>query len=154
MGCDIHIYAEKQNEDGTWESLDTWGNHYDEDYESVKYDDAIYHGRNYALFATLVSGVRGEYSFSFEEKGLPDDVCEKVQAESDRWDCDAHSHSWLTCQELEEFVMKFVINPDRNGIEDAAWIIDPINEIIANLKSSGPEGADSSTLRVVFWFDN
>lgn len=69
--------------------------------------------RNYDLFGMLadVRNGRGfagcETGDGFEPiadpRGLPKDVSDPVKAESDRWDSDGHSHSWLTLAELQAY---------------------------------------------------
>lgn len=83
MGCDIHSYIEyKKN--GQWKS------------------ESCYIGRDYALFG-LLAGVRGvSIKPIAEERGLPPDVTKRVQQQSNAWDGDGHSHSYVTLEELLE----------------------------------------------------
>jgi hypothetical protein len=115
MGCDIHLYVEVKTPEG-WRSADKWTTNtedYDEPHTDVDYDDRFYRDRNYDLFAIL-AGVRDERGFAgcdtgagfnpiAPERGLPSDVSPNVQKASDQWDCDGHSHSWLTVAELLEY---------------------------------------------------
>lgn len=114
MGCDIHLYVERR-EDGKWVSADKWEpDTYVEEGEEprlcVQYEQRFYRGRNYDLFAILAN-VRNGRGFAgcdtgdgfvpiAEPRGLPDDCCEQVRAESDSWGCDGHSHSHFTLAEL------------------------------------------------------
>lgn len=124
MGCDIHMFAEiKRN--GIWEpSGKIFDNPYhrpteeniiDEDgYEwNGKFQESPYSGRNYDLFAILAD-VRNGYAFAgiktgegfnpiASPKGLPEDVTKYVLSKSDYWDCDGHSHSYFTVQELLDY---------------------------------------------------
>lgn len=96
MGCDIHMHVE-QKTNNHWEHVDS--NAYD--------------GRNYNLFAILANvrngngfaGIKTGEGFNpiAMPKGLPSDVSAAVQSESDSWDCDGHSHSWLTLEEILNF---------------------------------------------------
>jgi hypothetical protein len=91
------------------ESLDyPWGI----DYELV-WEHPLYLGRNYDLFAILAD-VRNGRGFAgiftgrgFEPisdpKGLPEDVTPEIQAISDRWAGDGHSHSYFTLAELQAY---------------------------------------------------
>ena len=64
--------------------------------------ESLYSGRNYELFGIL-AGVRDHNNDSIDDpRGLPEDVSEVTKKESDRWDGDGHSHSWLTLKELRE----------------------------------------------------
>jgi hypothetical protein len=113
MGCDIHVYTEKRNQDGHWVNVDLWKlneyyNPYDPDYESEPQWNVkpIYTDRHYALFSAL-AGVRGSGEPLFSEpRGLPDDVSDIVRAEHDRWDGDGHSHSYATLAELRAWAEK------------------------------------------------
>ena len=65
--------------------------------------ESIYSGRNYELFGIL-AGVRDRNNDSIDDpRGLPEDVSEVTKKESDRWDEDGHSHSWVTLKELKEY---------------------------------------------------
>ncbi len=115
MGCDIHLYAERKNETGQWESADKWTP--DDCLEEgeaprlcIDYKDRFYSGRNYDLFSILAN-VRNGYGFAgvktgegfvplAQPRGLPVDATELVKQDSDRWDCDGHSHSFCTVAEL------------------------------------------------------
>lgn len=98
MGCDIHLYREK-NVEGKWLAADKWSN--DDGYPSVKYEDQYFTDRNYQLFGLLARGVREEHDFSFAKRGLPFDACEEIKRCSDNWGCDGHSHSYLFLHELK-----------------------------------------------------
>lgn len=106
MGCDIHLFVEKRV-DGKWQSADRWVP--DEDAEEsgrfrVQYEDRFYKDRCYSLFAILAD-VRnyGRFNPIDSPRGIPDDACDRVRAESDSWDSDGHSHSWFTLAELLAF---------------------------------------------------
>lgn len=118
MGCDIHLYVERKV-DGKWVSADMWKPDPDTDEEEggprmiVERADRFYKGRNYDLFGMLAN-VRNGRGFAgcvtgtgFEPismpKGLPEDVSPEVKAESDCWNGDGHSHSWLTLAELKAY---------------------------------------------------
>jgi hypothetical protein len=99
MGCDIHAYKEKLV-DGKWVTADQWVDAYG-DGADVPYKQR-YTGRNYDLFGLLSKGVRRCFDYSFEPRGIPADACPEVAAIIARWDCDGHSHNYLTLAELKE----------------------------------------------------
>lgn len=116
MGCDIHLYSEKQV-DGVWVVArpELFILEYPEEsaVPDIPYSQSIYHARNYSLFAILAN-VRNGRGFAgcdigdgfvpiAEHKGLPSDVSSEIRAISDRWDCDGHSHSHFTLQELLDY---------------------------------------------------
>jgi len=120
MGCDIHTHVETRK-DGHWYHHGWRTKHAVGEYSdgSTKYDwdalfdDPLFIGRNYDLFAILAN-VRNGYGFAGTPtsggftpidmpRGLPDDVTPEVKRESDGWGVDAHSHSWLLLDELLSF---------------------------------------------------
>jgi hypothetical protein len=107
MGCDIHFFVERRKRG-------RWGEVYKKEKVEIRYPKGKpyvyytnyygYRGRNYDLFAIL-AGVRNYNDIQpiSEPRGLPDDVCKPIKKESDAWDCDGHSHSYLTLKELLNF---------------------------------------------------
>lgn len=103
MGCDIHLYKEKFI-DGKWLTADEWRayDYGDDDKgQEVPYEKR-YTGRNYNLFGILSKGVRRDFDFAFEPRGLPFNPCPEIAAESDGWGGDGHSHSYLYLHELKD----------------------------------------------------
>lgn len=113
MGCDIHIYTEGKL-DGKWTHLDelTSVDEYEGEPPYKNYSE-IYNSRSYNLFSILAD-VRNGYGFAgfttgegfspiSKPKGLPEDVTESVKEKSDSWDCDGHSHSYLSLKELLDY---------------------------------------------------
>lgn len=88
---------------------------------------------------------------SLPELGLPYDVSHEVQAHNDRWDIDAHSHSWISLPDLlkehKDMVRKSVL-----GIRYADVIADGLTSII-NVFSK-EEIEQPHFYRIIFWFDN
>jgi hypothetical protein len=195
MGCDIHFYVEKL-EDGEWVSADRWSKNKwgeDEDELTVYYEDRFWQGRNYDLFAILAD-VRNGYGFAgcdtgngyvpiSPPRGLPDDVCESVQKESDRWGCDGHSHSWLTVQDLLDYdwdqttKKRGMVSPEESKLlretgkapeaycgwtnqanfETVEWDRKYRDEAPYFLNTTLPrlqELGPPDEVRIVFWFDN
>src|ERR1700675_1399347 len=94
MGCDIHLYREKQIE-GKWVAADKWQkSEYDEEDENtivVHYEDQFFHDRNYQLFGLLAKGVRSEHELSFVARGLPQDACKEIQSCAESWSGNGHN---------------------------------------------------------------
>ena len=126
MGCDIHMYAETRKDiNSPWEKVGRiFPNEYydpkvvntidDDGYQwNAEFTDQPYTGRNYDLFAILANvrngrgfaGIKTGEGFNFisHPKGLPVNVSSEIKDISDGWDCDGHSHSWFTVQELKGF---------------------------------------------------
>lgn len=150
MGCDIHTYREvKRN--GQWETLETSyeeNEGTDAEPEIRTYLDPVHISRNYWLFGFLSKRVRTEWSFSLEARGLPEDVSAPVQAESDFWGPDGHSHSWLTLEELRLKATELTLLPDPAALK----FLPEITDFLSCL--TWPEDVQPADCRVVFWFDN
>lgn len=112
MGCDIHMYVEYKrtiNGNEQWVCGDYFKHnpyYTTEDKSEQRYSKLELHGnRNYQLFTTL-AGVR-DYSESVvpvsDPRGLPEDCCEFVTQENEKWDGDGHTHSWLSLKDLREY---------------------------------------------------
>jgi hypothetical protein len=119
MGCDIHLYVEKRDALGQWQSADNWelNPYYENDNSEsgepeyiIPYDNHFYNGRNYNLFAILAN-VRNGHGFAGVKtgegfnpiappRGLPHDITKRVQSDATAYGEDGHSHSWLTLHEL------------------------------------------------------
>ena len=117
MGCDIHMFVEYKRNMPTKDfkdRKDQWvlGDYFMrnpfnpafEDEEEFKIIE-LYGDRDYTLFSTL-AGVR-DYSGKNEPvsipKGLPEDCCEYVKKQNEKWGSDGHSHSWLTLKEIKDY---------------------------------------------------
>lgn len=130
MGCDIHCFVEKKV-DGVWQSVgeeeDLW--------------------RDYALFGALAS-VRREYpGVSKEPLGLPTDASAEVRADHKIWDCDAHSASHMTLEELELLTL-------ASSLSDFALAAGVPQSLKDFIEAIFPDGAERNSYRAVFWFDN
>lgn len=111
MGCDIHLFVERRDEQGKWVTADTWEP--EDGRMRVDYHKRFYTGRNYDLFAILAdvrngrgfAGVKtgGGFIPISPPKGLPDDVSPQVAEDSEGWGSDGHSHSWHTVKDLMEY---------------------------------------------------
>lgn len=143
MGCDIHMFCEEQvtiKDKTEWRSADHFKkNHYFGVFEGETNELEVvdlYSGRNYSMF-TALCGVRDYTDESpkiSEPRGLPDDVTEFVKKQSEYWDCDGHSHSYVTLLDVKSFIdknepVKFsgLLSPtavkefDENGTLPKSW---------------------------------
>lgn len=124
MGCDIHLYTEYFT---TIKDVKRWAccdyfklNPYFGEYEDErKYNHvSIYDGRNYSLFAALANVRNDGYIEPISEsRGLPGDVSKVVKEESDFWDGNGHSHSWLTAKELFIYKNKHPVTKHSGMLE-------------------------------------
>jgi hypothetical protein len=147
MGCDIHMYSEAKIND-KWTSLDGPLETEDEHTENAWVQISrplLYRNRNYWFFG-LLAGVRTEYSYSFQPRGLPADASPETKACSVQWDGDAHTHSYLDMDELVQKRTALLLEGSDAHI--ANHIIN-LTEIINAFK-----GVDGDDHRIVFWFDN
>lgn len=154
MGCDIHIYVERKNNNDVWEAISganpwistykDWTEHADteerkqyllnrvaemEREEPEIFQGWIYDGRNYNLFAILAD-VRNYYSLRPIDypRGLPNDVSDVVKQESDDWNGDGHSYSYYTFEELMQF------DWDNNYVENEGFVSE---EVYKQFKETG-----------------
>lgn len=137
MGCDIHTHFEIKV-DGEW----------------LHYSQANIR-RNYRLFEKM-AGVRGESKNAISlPRGLPNNLSKITQLEVDYWDTDAHSHSWLSTDEIKE-IHKF-----HEELYEEGWKIDmeQWGYLYGNgwndfheFRDSYPEWVED--IRMVFWFDS
>lgn len=115
MGCDIHLYVEKNN-NGIWSAVDKFARDEPDEPGQEGYLHAsseFYEGRNYNLFSILAdvrngsgfAGVKTGDGFVpiAEPRGIPDDASDEIKAISAQWDCDGHSHSHHTLRELLDY---------------------------------------------------
>ena len=131
MGCDIHLYKEYRAPDinnNRWVSYDHWYSEGTEESINLPINgisaphmgrafDVSAPSRNYAAFGMLAEGVRGEYPYSIECKGLPDDVTYLVRTEHESWGVDAHSATYFTEVELNALIVTLsIINADRKSV--------------------------------------
>lgn len=107
MGCDIHLYVERQRKDGTWVRIpDSQGpkhpyyNQFDFDNDQNYYNKNVWYvHRDYQLFGFL-AGVRDHRINPITKpKGIPIDMSKSTTAEwqsSEYW----HTPSYLSAAEL------------------------------------------------------
>jgi hypothetical protein len=161
--------AEKEEEDD-----------YDKAYDAPQVLEGwAYDGRNYDLFAILadVRNGRGFAGFYTGEgfnpisdaKGLPEDVSSEVKAESDRWDCDGHSHSYFNLKELVYYDWEQTTITLKDGIYNMDTPLEELKKMTEGVKYKDSAGSfytktmeklhdlangDLESVRIVFWFDN
>lgn len=146
MGCDIHVFRERRLADRTWHCLEEgeFESYGKEEWYSL---DSLPVGRDYALFG-LLAEVRRDVPGAWSQRGLPDDVSKPVRDDNERWDIDAHSHSWLSLPELKEKRAELMLA----GFEHVGIVRQSLDHFIRHLEF--PEDAAPEDCRVVFWFDN
>lgn len=124
MGCDIHIYLERQltvNGEKKWVNIDYWkiDPYYPSDSSDKEYQHmSFYSGRNYSLFGVLADVRNDSHNKVISyPKGLPKDVTIQTQKESEGWGEDVHSHSWLTLRELLKAEAQLVDTKEQGMLE-------------------------------------
>lgn len=170
MGCDIHLYVERQLPNGRWDCQDNIDKEGDDgDVELLaqfgdhSFDKILnsrpgrYMGRNYVLFAILAN-VRNDYGhpipFMGESKGIPSDVSGEIRDAFDRWGGDAHSESWWTLNDLlawEGWEKKIEDEHDEKRKSLKIYCKSFWEVVIPQLEAVH---ADPEKVRIVFWFDN
>lgn len=130
MGCDIHCEVQVKHR-GVWKTAPM----------------EPFRERSYSAFAFLanVRNYGSEITPLSEPRGLPEDY---DSIWHDRWEADAHSHSWFSAKEMSEVKthsgeMKEILPSSyRWGISDVGYLQDSV------------ENGIYEDARVVFWFDN
>ena len=153
MGCDIHLFKEYRAPDihnNKWISYDQW---YSEGTDKSRAFDDSAPSRNYDAFGMLAEGVRGEYPYSVECKGLPDDVTHLVRTEHKSWGVDAHSVTYFTEVELNALIIRLsIMTADDTVNRQKAYLhhmLQYMNQIPFEFHIE-----ESTEKRIVFWFDN
>ena len=156
MGCDIHLFKEFRSPDinnNKWVSYDHWIYDYSEGTEMCRAFDDSAPSRNYAAFGMLAESVRGEYPYSVECKGLPDDVTHLVRTEHKSWGVDAHSATYFTEVELNALIIRLsIMTADETINRQKAYLhhmLEYMNQIPFDFHID-----ESTEKRIVFWFDN
>lgn len=163
MGADIHFFTERKtaslnyqgpkdlqddrdekigqiiegsNLTERWVSADEW-----QKQSGIWSPDELYWSRNYYLFSILAD-VRnsGHVQPICDPRGIPDDASSGYKYMCDRWDGDAHSHSYFT---LEELLSVDWIKYDGGYIEDFLKVVEDLKKIDTPDK-----------VRICFFFDN
>lgn len=149
MGCDIHSFAERKNENGQWEKVP---------------ELSPFGSRSYGTFGFLAD-VRNYSALTpiAKRRGFPDDASREVASEYEGWGSYAHSPAWLTVAELAAFDYDAICEDRRcmrngNGgstCEPGEGRQQTYREFLGpwffdDLKALQDAGAE----RVVFWFDN
>jgi len=107
MGCDIHLYVERQKADGSWVRVpDSKGPIHpyfdpkaDEKHKDYFNKTAWDTGRDYNLFARL-AGVRRNIKPIAEPRGVPADKSKSVAKDWKQGQGDWHSASYFSAKEL------------------------------------------------------
>ncbi len=165
MGCDIHFYTERftsSNDyegprdiskdrnnkieeivDGKpsterWVSADKWVK--EDGSWTVDWNKQYYGGRNYVLFSILADVRGGEVPID-SPRGIPGDASIGYKYMCEKWDGDAHSHSYFTLDEL--------LRVDWSQYES-----DYVSEFLDTIESMKGIDEDPSKIRCCFFFDN
>lgn len=169
MGCDIHLYVEKRNEEtgnGEAADKDNWTIVDSEEMGAplswVVKDytgEHTYTGRDYPVFALLTAGtVRLNINPSLEKiapplAGLPIDISHEVNTLFKVMDTDAHTPNHMQVDTLAKFITDFKRSHVVGLLGDwQEFDISRLEQVLTGL--SIPEKEDLSQWRIVFWFDN
>jgi hypothetical protein len=114
--------------------------------------------RNYALFG-FMAGIRSDTTPCIQllyrlgtgvwSRGTPDGMSPETEIEYGEWSGDAHSHSWLTLEELTTGLM--ASNLAGEAEEFSSLLSFSLKQMRARAKEAGLAATE---MRVVFWFDN
>ena len=155
MGCDIHWWSETRK-DGQWH-CDQKATFTDDPKDGSDMDEMPDSERDYWWFG-LLADVRTVWGYSFQPKGIPEELSTEVKKIFDQWDCDGHSHSYLTRAELKEKLKELghqrvellLQTPANREMEVAQHHITRLTETISVLSADVPD----TDQRIIFCFDN
>ena len=153
MGCDIHCFAEVKTSRG-WQPHDTEVNPDKDDQGQPEYQMVeVFDGRDYRVFSMLADvRSRGDGYIIRQPRGIPLDPSKWYQEKLDDWKVDAHSHSWLTLRELDDFNWT---RKDENGDPLYRRAVSLLTETVPILRQAANEaGVSTDNVRIVFFFDN
>ena len=175
MGCDIHMhieyfdtcYKDKRKPIKKWRCADWFRlNEYYGKKGELKYKQVpLWEDRNYELFAFLAD-VRnnGNIEPISEPRGIPFNVSDEVLKDYKSWGEDAHSASYLTLQELIDFVNNKQDTSREVTLQyGIRYLTNLIDDIKDHVESDGfiydcddiELGCHTlNDVRIVFWFDN
>lgn len=146
MACDIHIAVEAFG-GGEWHLLSAY--EYEEigDGRSRLYIEKprLLGHRNYTVFGAL-AGVRDTSVPMIDSpRGLPKDLSPLVAEWAKQWEGDAHTHGWLTLDEIREYPWDRLVEG-----QDVRHDFNMLLQVwcAALLDEHGPQ------VRIVFFFDN
>lgn len=166
MGCDIHLFTERQifpvSGESFWWCTDffTLNPYYQFDkVNETEYDHhEIWGDRNYSAFEILAD-VRscGHEIVLDQPRGLPHDVSDCVKSQSENWGIDGHSHSWFTAKELFDYDKKYpnsAIAPLVKKIKKKMKKDFNIWGFLSKEEQKQMLKQHAEDFRIVFWFDN
>ena len=142
MGCDIHVFTERREDDQWVCEQEVGPGEYSED---RSYLHTPHIGRNYSLFGVLAN-VRTEHDLATDPRGIPDDSAQEIRDEHDSWGWDAHSGTHYTRRELQELATTLLLLTD----EGSKYALSGIQEILQTFPFDG----EPNNQRFVIWFDN
>ena len=170
MGCDIHLHLE----------YCLYGTPKDGSPKYWSYMGELHPGRNYSVFAGM-AGVRGNFEWSFEPRGYPDDISWWTASEIFRIvvadedvECDYHvgktqADAWLAAKYSKRVIVgkgqtNYITNPDYHtpswlNTKEYAEVCDLLGDdagpqylgILAMMERMEEDGIEC---RLVFAFDN
>lgn len=154
MGCDIHIHAERR-EDDHWAYAPMKGKPLGS--RSYGVFGFLANARNYSAIRPIAM-----------PRGFPEDASGTTRSAYDWWGCDAHTPSWLTIEELLAYDYEQQIEDRRYTRQEApnffngAATCEPGDGKHMTLREFLGERffedlkllSDGGAQRIVFWFDN
>ena len=160
MGCDEHMYVERWRKT-EWIHVnppqdDFWGQFSKAEPELVTFAHAFiedpiptnlnfwHFGRDYRAYGYL-AGVRVKTLEFKQPAGFPKDASKKVREEFLSWGQDAHTPTFYTLQELENYTKSISEFPSLRRIR---------NLVVQMKKTAKNYSLSHDLVRMIVWFDN
>lgn len=169
MGCDIHCFVEKK-QNNQWSLIEGLT------YNASGYDsNEPFDWRSYRIFG-FFAGVRNYSDITplAPRRGMPENLSEELKANHHDWQWDAHSHSWFLLRELLDCDYEQIVEDRRVSREikttngsyiDGGCTAEPgggetmtLREFLGDMYFAQLEElkalGNPDEIRIVFWFDN
>ncbi len=144
----IHIYSEVRHK-GQWTATakDTYNEEKPNRFGWVNASmQRVPCPEKYPFYGLLLDGARASWPWSFQQKGLPEDISEEVQALSDSLGFEGYGHSHLNLKELMEKYLELMVSGP-----EAKELMSDLRDLIQNLQATEKPEVD---VRAVFWFES
>lgn len=100
----------------------------------------------YPFYGLLVDGARASWPWSFEQRGMPQDVSEEIRNVCDSFGFEGYGHTHLTLRDLFEKYLELLVS-GQEASELKYYLRQLIRDVPRNAE-------DLEDIRIVLWFDS
>lgn len=148
MKTQIHVYSEvRHNQEWIATERDTYNEEQPSRFGWIRVTmKGVSCPEEYPFYGLLVDGARASWPWSFEQRGMPQDVSEEIRNVCDSFGFESYGHSHLTLKDLVEKYLELMVS----GLEAKSQMV-YLRELIRSLSELSE---DHTGVRIVLWFDN